>query len=237
MADSMVSIAADGTISCPQRSGFRRVQTPQVFKLARLLHAHRAVADHAAFTDDLSVMIAAGHSAIRPCGLRRHQSEKLPHPPTSAPRKPLSKAAADAPPRTDRHKICERHRANTRQPAGNGTRAAHSSRPSAALSHGISRQKQDLHHPQPPRRCHRQHAACAGPWPFRSLQRARRRRQDETRGAVLRRYSHHGMRVVQQWCYAPRLRTATTISCSGSRRFSTARSRCRTPTWTPPTVK
>ncbi len=43
MADSMVSIAADGTISCPQRSGFRRVQTPQVFKLARLLHAHRAV--------------------------------------------------------------------------------------------------------------------------------------------------------------------------------------------------
>ena len=65
MADSMVSIAADGTISCPQRSGFRRVQTPQVFKLARLLHAHRAVADHAAFTDDLSVMIAAGHSAIR----------------------------------------------------------------------------------------------------------------------------------------------------------------------------
>ena len=79
----------------PAAFRFRRVQTPQVFKLARLLHAHRAVADHAAFTDDLSVMIAAA-TAPYARGLRRHQSENYHTRRPSAPRKPLSKAAADA---------------------------------------------------------------------------------------------------------------------------------------------
>lgn len=66
MSDSMVEIGDDGGggFMPVARSRYRSVQTPQVFRLGPLTEAF-TIPDHENFTDELSLMRAAGFSGIR----------------------------------------------------------------------------------------------------------------------------------------------------------------------------
>lgn len=64
VTDTLVHIAADGSVAHqPDRASARAIQTPQAFRFAELLNAHRSAASRGLhdLTDDGSVMRALGH--------------------------------------------------------------------------------------------------------------------------------------------------------------------------------
>ena len=62
MSDSMVEVGGEGFVPVA-RSRYRTVQTPQVFRLGPLLRAY-TIPGHGSFTDELSLMRAAGFDGI-----------------------------------------------------------------------------------------------------------------------------------------------------------------------------
>lgn len=62
MSDSMVEVGGEGFVPVA-RSRYRTVQTPQVFRLGPLLRAY-TIPGHENFTDELSLMRAAGFDGI-----------------------------------------------------------------------------------------------------------------------------------------------------------------------------
>ena len=63
VTDSLRQIMPDGTSSPIDRTTFRAVQTPQAFRADRLIEAYNLPFDDT-FTDDASVMVAAGYTDI-----------------------------------------------------------------------------------------------------------------------------------------------------------------------------
>ena len=63
VTDSLRQVAADGTSAPIDRSSFRAVQTPQAFRAIHLTEAYALPFDDS-FTDDASVMAAAGYTNI-----------------------------------------------------------------------------------------------------------------------------------------------------------------------------
>lgn len=64
MTDSIRRVGADGSSAAVDRSSLRSVQTPQIFPAPRLLAAYRQEL-RPTFTDDASVMEAAGFTDLR----------------------------------------------------------------------------------------------------------------------------------------------------------------------------
>lgn len=64
VTDSLRRIAADGTSYPVDRTDYRAVQTPQLFDAEKLREAYRRDL-RPEFTDDASVMAAAGNTDIR----------------------------------------------------------------------------------------------------------------------------------------------------------------------------
>ncbi len=61
MSDSMVELEENGQFVPVSRSRFRTVQTPQAFRFGQLMKAY-SMPEYAGYTDDLSLMHAAGFS-------------------------------------------------------------------------------------------------------------------------------------------------------------------------------
>lgn len=75
VTDSLRLIQADGESSPVDRSLYRAVQTPQFFPAPLLIGAYANRDTHATYTDDASVLAAAGHTDIRltpgsPCNIK-----------------------------------------------------------------------------------------------------------------------------------------------------------------------
>ncbi len=64
VTDSLRLVEADGSSRAVDRTLYRAVQTPQLFDARKLLHANRQPL-RPEFTDDASVMEAAGYTALR----------------------------------------------------------------------------------------------------------------------------------------------------------------------------
>lgn len=64
VTDSIRLISADGSSKAIDRKNYRAVQTPQIFPAAKLIEAYRQPL-RPEFTDDASVMEAAGYSELR----------------------------------------------------------------------------------------------------------------------------------------------------------------------------
>ena len=65
VTDSLREVAADGSSQSVDRARFRAVQTPQAFPAAVLKDAYSRAGDASLFTDDASVVEAAGYNRIR----------------------------------------------------------------------------------------------------------------------------------------------------------------------------
>lgn len=58
MTDSMVETLPDGSVRCVDRGNYRRVQTPQAFRMKVLREAYAKMAqEHTSFSDDLSAVL------------------------------------------------------------------------------------------------------------------------------------------------------------------------------------
>lgn len=64
VTDSIRRVSPDGSSVAVDRSVLRSVQTPQIFHAAKLIEAYRQEL-HAGFTDDASLMEAAGFTGLR----------------------------------------------------------------------------------------------------------------------------------------------------------------------------